>query len=97
MFNDAYLWSMDGKPFNGKRTWNILHVLIHELGHSLGLTHDQNNDSTDVMDPYYNGTVLDLSKNDISRIREKYGSRIFKHQSRYHRLKNWLFHRVRRF
>jgi len=99
VFNDLYLWSIDGKPISaaeytkrtGKqvqyqdatyKTWNIMHTLIHEIGHSLGLTHSESN--TDVMFPYYNG-VLDLSKNDISRIQAKYGK-----STPAQRLKNWL-------
>ena len=106
VFNDEYLWSLDGNsvdnpatpnPKDRLRTYNIIHVLIHELGHSLGLRHDENNDTKDVMDPYYDGKVLELSPNDIIRIRAKYGIRVFKNWSRYTRIKNWLFHRKRRF
>jgi hypothetical protein len=97
VFNDAYEWSLNGKRVNGERTWNLIQVLIHELGHSLGLRHDSNNSTTDVMDPFYNGQILDLSPNDIKRIQQKYGKREFRHESHYLRLKNWLSLRVRRF
>ena len=86
-------------PDNLIRTYNIIHVLIHELGHSLGLRHDAtgNQDGKDVMDAFYDGKTLDLSPRDIYRIRKIYGVRIFTHWSRYERLKRWLRKRVRRF
>ena len=85
-------------PNNILKTYNILHVLIHELGHSLGLTHDITgvNDGKDVMDPFYVGTVLDLSPRDILRIREKYGIRMYTRWARYNRIKRWLKRRIRR-
>lgn len=83
-------------PDNILKTYNINHVLIHELGHSLGLRHDVNRNTTDVMDPYYKGTTLDLSDNDIIRIRLKYGIRKFNNWKRYTRLKRWLKRRIRR-
>lgn len=86
-------------PDNLIKTYNIIHVLIHELGHSLGLRHDAtgNRDGDDVMDPFYDGRRLDLSERDIYRIRDKYGIRIFEKWSRYDRLKRWLKIRIRRF
>ena len=83
---------------NTLKTYNILHVLIHELGHSLGLTHDITgvNDGRDVMDPFYKGDVLDLSDRDINRIRMKYGAREWRSISRYARIKRWLKRRIRR-
>ena len=81
------------------KTYNIIVVLIHELGHTLGLRHDVtgNNDGEDVMDAYYDEDVLDLSPRDIVRIRQKYGIRIFSRWSWYGRLKKWLAGAKRRF
>lgn len=97
VFNEDYLWSMDGKMNNGNQTWNLIHVMTHELGHTLGLYHDEHNDTNDIMDPYYNKQILDLSDWDIIRIRKLYPIRIFRFWSRYARLKIWLKIRKRRF
>ena len=106
VFNDAYEWSMDGLPIDNPqtpqttdriRTFNLIVVLIHELGHTLGLRHDESLDTEDIMDPIYNANIINLSPNDIIRIRVKYGIRTFKKWSHYARLKNWLNLRVRRF
>ena len=85
-------------PDNILKTYNVIAVLIHELGHSLGLTHDVSGDSegNDVMDPYYKANNLDLSDRDINRIKTKYGQREFKSITKYDRLKRWLKLRVRR-
>ena len=87
VFNEDYLWTVNGKPIlawkvdsrydkssrTKLRSYNMVHVLIHELGHSLGLTHDVS-DKRSVMWWQYNGQ-MNLSVYDINRICEKYGRR----------------------
>lgn len=69
VFNEDYLWTVNGR----NNSYNMVHVLIHELGHSLGLTHDVH-DRKSVMWWQYNGQ-MNLSSYDINRITEKYGRR----------------------
>ena len=66
-------------PTNILKTYNLYAVLIHELGHTLGLKHDISGakDGADIMDAYYSVTNLDLSDRDIYRIRVKYGQRVW--------------------
>lgn len=55
------------------RTFNIIHTLIHECGHAIGLKH--NTQCKDcIMFPYYNGKVT-LNENDVTRIQKFYGKR----------------------
>ena len=96
-FNDYnYHWSHDGKPIMTDKkqvsTWNVVHVLIHELGHSLGLSHAEINNGADVMDPFYNGKIT-LSNYDISRIVRKYGIRIYLKPHHFIRKLTYLTHR----
>lgn len=104
VFNEEYRWSLDGKnvkvvnPDNSEsmvKTYNIITVLIHEIGHSLGLRHSESS-TDDVMNPYYAG-MLDLSEEDIYRIRKIYGIKIYPRWHLYGRLKNWLALRKRRY
>lgn len=54
---------------------NLFAVAAHEIGHSLGLGHSQNDDS--IMNPFYSGPLLNddfrLPRDDILAIRELYG------------------------
>ena len=101
VFNDDYVWSVNGKPVSAwkvdsrynktsktkLRSYSIVHVCIHELGHSLGLTHDAY-DKNSVMWWQYNGK-MNLSPYDINRITEKYGRRQWRGRI-YGRIKHFL-------
>jgi len=105
-FSDEHIWSLDGKPIpapydhTGRtkfKTYNLLHTLIHEIGHSIGLTHSEGSGlEKTVMYPFYN-EQLDLTDYDIDRIIAKYGSRQWVHPAHYTRMKNWIKYRIRRF
>ena len=87
-FNDSVIWTTNGKSLNAHkvypekypphtktklRTYNIVHTLLHECGHAIGLKHcEQHSDC--IMWPYYNGRVV-LHNHDVSRIQSIYGAR----------------------
>lgn len=85
-------------PTNILKTYNLYAVLIHELGHTLGLKHDISGakDGADIMDAYYSVTNLDLSDRDIYRIRVKYGQRVWSRFIWYNIVKRWLSLAIRR-
>jgi len=89
----------NANPDSTIKTYNIIQTLIHELGHTIGLRHDAtgNRQGKDVMDPYYDPDVIDLSERDIYRARLKYGTRIYSRWSWYGRLKKWLKRAKRRY
>jgi len=87
-FNDSVVWSTNGKSVNAHkvdpqnypphtktkiRTYNIIHTLLHECGHAIGLKHCPDH-KTCIMYPYYNGRVV-LHEHDVERIQSIYGKR----------------------
>ena len=87
-FNDSVIWTTNGKPIHAHkvfpdkyppntktklRTYNMVHTLLHECGHAIGLKHcEQHKDC--IMYPYYNGRVR-LHNHDVQRIQSIYGVR----------------------
>ena len=96
VFNEDKTWDLSENYVNGKKVYSLYHVMIHELGHTLGLRHDEKSETWDIMDPYYNPKVEMPSPNDIYRIRKLYPIRDFGNWSRYDRLKNALLRIIRR-
>lgn len=67
-FDDSETWS-DGP---GPGVFDIEEVAVHELGHSLGLDHETEQQA--VMHPTYTGSFSGLYQDDIDGIRSLYGT-----------------------
>jgi hypothetical protein len=101
--NDDYEWSLNGKGKwitneRGQRvkikTWDLILVLRHELGHTFGLPHTANPHNT--MSSSYEIMSRHNTTEDIARIRAKYGKRSWTSR-RYMTFKSWLVRRVNGF
>ena len=95
-FSLKYLWGLIEGMAGSKRVYNFIHVLLHEALHSLGLLHDEHDDTSDVMDPIYNGKNLEMSAWDKLRLKRMLGNRIFanwRHYARWDRLLKILVRR----
>jgi hypothetical protein len=106
VFNNDYIWDMNGKGISGKiaklNGWvedaadsNVIRTynIIHTLVHELGHMLGLNHDThndTDDVMDAYYNGRMELSDWDIYRILLKYDRRIFSRWSSYARLKKWL-------
>lgn len=69
--NAYFDWEEDWRT-DGTGGYDFESVVLHELGHSLGLDHSPVSDS--VMYPYYTGIIRALTADDIAGMQELYGS-----------------------
>ena len=101
--NDDYQWSLNGKIKSitneggqqvNIKTWDLIRVLRHELGHTFGLPHSPNPNNT--MSTNYEIMSRHNTDEDIARIRAKYGKRNLISR-RYMAFKSWLTRKVNGF
>jgi len=75
---------------HGGLGYNIINVIIHELGHILGFPHTTTQPyfEPNMMDPIYNETVRELARLDIENAVGAYGARQYDNQGQHDRLEN---------
>ncbi|XP_049800135.1 macrophage metalloelastase-like [Schistocerca nitens] len=67
-------WYFDIDTNTPKEKINFYAVLVHEIGHTLGIAHS--NQNTSIMYPFYNSSNIELSKDNILVVQSLYGKPI---------------------
>jgi hypothetical protein len=110
VINDDYFWNLDGDQVEAYlvdpihytkgdgvfiKGYNLISVLGHEFGHTLGLTHSVEKEE-DLMRPYYDQNIRWISVNDVNRMLLKYPESIggIWYNSR---MRAWVRRRILRF
>ncbi len=78
---DDYDWN-----WHGQGGYNLIQVMIHEVGHILGFPHSTRGFRKDLMDPYYNAQLVELSGYDIEFAVASYGEREYSSPTGHDRL-----------
>ncbi|MHA2401559.1 MAG: matrixin family metalloprotease [Candidatus Kariarchaeaceae archaeon] len=76
-------WSWNA---HGEHGYNIIIVAMHELGHTIGLSHSNKQIPEDLMAPIYSRHHTEASEYDIARATSAYGVRVYDHPSHHARL-----------
>ena len=69
IFNSSITWGIHDN--NSNSPIDFKRVALHEVGHTLGIGHEEDNSS--IMNPSYQGNVTTLQQDDINGIRAIYG------------------------
>jgi hypothetical protein len=70
VYNTKWIWGIHNSPANSTATVDFRRILVHELGHALGLGHETGNPA--IMQPIY-GDVLGPLTDDINGAIAIYG------------------------
>lgn len=72
--------------WNTRGGYNIITLIIHELGHILGRPHSARRLWIDMMDPIINANITELSDHDIAGFVSGYGARVYSSPTGHDRL-----------
>jgi len=82
----GYMKIFNDWDWNIKGGYNIITVMIHELGHILGRPHSARRLWIDIMDPIINANITELSDHDIAGFVYAYGERVYNSPTGHDRL-----------